>query len=110
MAAPCRVFRIPQQGLALMIISASRRTDIPAFYAEWMLHRLSQQQAQAVGEGKEGAKVAKGCCEATPPLAHRDPEDSPVRSRGLRLGTNDSSQSDGRGWADDGVLRDHREA
>ena len=25
-----------------MIISASRRTDIPAFYAKWMVHRLRE--------------------------------------------------------------------
>ncbi len=61
---------------------------------------ISQQQAQAVGEGKEGAQGEKGRCEATRPLVQCDAEDSSVRMRGWRLGTSDSWQSDGRGWAD----------
>jgi hypothetical protein len=32
------------RGMPPMIISASRRTDIAAFYAEWMVHRLRKMQ------------------------------------------------------------------
>ncbi|HXX80226.1 MAG TPA: DUF1848 family protein [Thermodesulfovibrionales bacterium] len=31
-----------KQGIAPVIISASRATDIPALYPEWFMHRLTQ--------------------------------------------------------------------
>jgi len=31
-----------QQGIAPIIISAGRATDIPALYPDWFMHRLGQ--------------------------------------------------------------------
>lgn len=39
----CLVYTVPEQSVDIgdsMIISASRRTDIPAFYSRWFVHRL----------------------------------------------------------------------
>jgi hypothetical protein len=37
-----------RRGAAEMIVSASRRTDIPAFYAEWMVRRIRDGYCYAV--------------------------------------------------------------
>jgi hypothetical protein len=31
------------EGIAPVIISASRATDIPAFYSDWFMHRLRRE-------------------------------------------------------------------